>query len=249
MKLSTVVDEYLAYKRSLGMRFFSEGFLLRAFCRNVGDVSIERVSPERVLAFLGGSIPPTSTWGRKHRALSGLYRYALARSYTHDCPLPREVPKFSQSFVPYIYSREELKRLLDATPFACGRRTQFEGYVLRALLLLLYGAGLRISEALALTMTDVNLDQALLCIRQTKFYKTRLVPLGKDLNHALVEFVLRRDQNHASAPDEPFFCFRDGRPLNTPVVESAFRRLRTHAHVLRQDGACYHLNPAHFGNT
>jgi site-specific recombinase XerD len=239
MKLSTVVDEYVGYKRSLGMHFVSEGFLLKAFCRNLGDVPIARVSPERVLAFLEGSRPPTSYWGRKHRALSGLYRFALARGYAHGCPLPREVPKFSQSFVPYIYSREELKRLLVATKAACGGRAQFDGYVFRALLLLLYGAGLRISEALALTMADVKLDQALVCIRQTKFYKTRLVPLGKDLNGAMIDYALKRNQNEAILPDAPFFCFRDGRPLSKSAVESGFRRLRALTGVVRQDGARY----------
>ena len=47
------------------------------------------------------------------------------------------------------------------------------------MLLLLYGTGLRISEALNLDMADVDLEEALLHIRETKFYKTRLVPTGR----------------------------------------------------------------------
>lgn len=56
----------------------------------------------------------------------------------------------------------------------------------RTLLLLLYATGLRISEALALTMADVDLREAILTIRETKFYKSRLVPIGADLLDVLV---------------------------------------------------------------
>ena len=75
--------------------------------------------------------------------------------------------------VPYIYSQVELKRLLDSTPAVCGRQVTMEAFVLRTLILLLYGACLRHGEALRLTMNDVDLEQGILYIRKTKFYKTR----------------------------------------------------------------------------
>ena len=53
------------------------------------------------------------------------------------------------------------------------------------LILLLYGAALRISEALSLTLADVDLPAGILTIRESKFYKTRLVPIGPTLSSAL----------------------------------------------------------------
>src|SRR5205809_7217139 len=67
-------------------------------------------------------------------------------------PLPRMVPKPPPPFVPYIYSHEELRRLLIATESWRHSRAKMQSHTCRALLLLLYGAGLRISEALSLTL-------------------------------------------------------------------------------------------------
>ena len=73
---------------------------------------------------------------------------------------------------------EELRRLLDVVAATDHPRCRIDPDTYRTLLLLLYGAGLRISEALALTLADVDLDSGILCIRESKFYKTRLVPIG-----------------------------------------------------------------------
>jgi integrase/recombinase XerD len=75
--------------------------------------------------------------------------------------LPKSVPKLSHRFVPYIFSRAELKRLLHtAEPCFANHRCRVDAVAYRTLLLLLYGAGLRIGEAVSLTLADVDLDAA-----------------------------------------------------------------------------------------
>ena len=171
MRLSDGVAEYVAYKRALGMCFDTEASILASFCRYLGDVPIASVTADRVQAYLDGEIPVSSYWQRKHTALAGLYRFALARGYVTTSPLPFSRPRLPPPLVPYIYSQAELKRLLDATPAACGRRVPFDAYVLRSLILLLYGACLRPSEGRHLTMKDVDLDQAVLCIQRASSTK------------------------------------------------------------------------------
>lgn len=237
MNLSTVISRYVSHQRSLGKRFLSEDALLRAFSKAVGDAPMDSIKPESVLAFLNGTGPVTEYWAKKHRVLSGLYRFALSRGLASVAPLPRSIPRSAvPAFVPYIYSDAELKRLLNAVPAACAGRVPLEDYVFRALLLLLYGAGLRISEALSLEMGDVDLRQAILRIRETKFYKTRFVPLGKDLTRVLAEYVAKRNDRHCAATDAPFFCFRNSTPLSKSAAQSAFRRLRMHVGVAREGG-------------
>lgn len=104
------------------------------------------------------------------------------------------------------------------------------------MLLLLYGTGLRIGEALALTLGDVDLRQACLYIRKTKFFKSRLVPLGKDLTGLVTDYVIRRYEVRAASAQAPLFCFSDGSPLSQSCARSAFRRLRVHAKVQREGG-------------
>jgi hypothetical protein len=74
MSLRDLVEAYIAYKRSLGMRFVSDAAVLRSFCRAMGDISAEAVKPEPVLAFIAGSGPLTTRWGLKLHILRGFYR-------------------------------------------------------------------------------------------------------------------------------------------------------------------------------
>jgi integrase/recombinase XerD len=236
MRLSEAVSMYVSHKRSLGFRFRVEEFILKAFCKKLGDVLISAVEEDAVLAFLNSSRPVTANWLRKFCVLSGLYRFILGRGLADVSPLPRIIPKQTvPAFIPYIYSHEELKRLLAAIPTACSGRVPIEAAVIRALILLLYGAGLRISEALALTLGDVNIHQACLRIRETKFFKSRLVPLGKDLTAILSEYIVTH-HGDAAPEDTPIFTFQDGSPLSQSATRKAFRRMCSYAGVQREGG-------------
>jgi integrase len=240
VKLARAVHDYIALKQSLGSRFHTEATILKAFCNALGDVAIGDVEPHRVSSYLAGSGPVTRHWHRKYEALSGFYRFALARDYVLHSPLPTTVPKRPQPFQPYIYSREELRNLLKATAEYETRRTALEEATLRTLLLLLYGAGLRIGEALALTRADVDLDAALLTIRESKFYKTRLVPIGPKLTAVLRTYADDRYQRgHSNDPGAPFFMTRTGTAVKRGLAERAFVRLRDIAGIAREDGARY----------
>lgn len=234
MNLSTLISMYISHKRALGYRFKSEDALLGSFCRAVGDATLASIEAEAVLAFLNSQGVVTAYWVKKYHVLSGLYRFALARSFVSKVPLPHRIPRLdAPAFVPYIYSQSELKRLLDAVPSACSGRVPIDDFVFRALLLLLYGAGFRISEAVSLNMGDVDLRQAILYVRGTKFYKTRVVPMGKDLTQVLDDYIIKRNSRQAAAAEAPFFCFRNGMPLSKSASQSFFRRLRAIAGVVR----------------
>jgi integrase len=155
-------------------------------------------------------------------------------------PLPKAVPKRPQPFRPYINSEEELRRLFKAAGEFETPRMALQGATLRPLLLLLYGAGLRISEALALTFADVDLTASLLTIRESKFYKTRLIPIGPRLTATLRAYANdRRQQGHTNDPASPFWVTRTGIAVTRGMAERAFVRLRTIAGIAREDGARY----------
>jgi site-specific recombinase XerD len=200
----------------------------------------DEVQPERVKTFLDGTRPLSSYWHRKQSILRGFYRYAITRGLVASSPLPAQTPKRPLVMTPYIYTHEELRRLLEATRFLDRANRQIEPDTLRALLLLLYGAGLRLCEALALHHVDYEPAIALLTIRDTKFHKTRLVPLGGDLNQALAHYVAAHHGSATSpAARAPLFPGRDGARLTDHALRKSFRRLRATAGVQRADGARY----------
>jgi len=239
MKLSELAARYVAHKQSMGMRFCTEARTLKSFCRSMGDIAITEVHADRVHAFLAGTGPVTRFWHRKHQVLRGFYRFAIARRYVTNAPLLAMVPKPPRAFVPHIYSHDELRRLLEVTVSCDNPRSKIAADTCRTLILLLYGAGLRISEALALTLADVNISTGVLHIQASKFYKTRLVPLSPDLTRALSTYATKRAIQHPSHPEAPFFVCRTGSRLTRRAAERTFSRLRLRAGVLRQDGARY----------
>jgi site-specific recombinase XerD len=243
MTLAEAIAKYIDHKRSLGMGFITEGFILRAFCRTLGDMPITQVRSKPVAAFLDGSDPDriTANWTKKFSVVAGFYRFAIARDLTKTSPLPIRLPKLTEpAFVPYIYSQQELTRMRDAVSPACrSRKVAVAPDTYLVLLLLLYGGGLRLGEALRLNVTDVELDHALLCIRETKFHKTRLVPIGQDLRAALVRYVDARAIDFTSSPDTPFLRLRDGERVSQSVARTCFRRIRILAGLFRPGRSRY----------
>jgi integrase/recombinase XerD len=238
MKLAQVVHDYVALKQSMGSRFRTEVTILKAFCQAVGDIAITDVEPQQVASYLAGAGPVSRHWHRKHEALSGCYRFALGRGYVTLSPLPKTVPKRPRPFRPF--PEEELRRLFKAAGEFETPRMALQGATLRSLLLLLDGAALRISEALALTLGDADLSAGLLTIRESKFYKTRLVPIGPRLTATLRAYADdRRQRGHTDDPTSPFFVTRTGSAVTRGMAERAFARLRTTAGIAREDGARY----------
>lgn len=215
MKLSALVAQYVAYKQSMGMRFHTEARTLRSFCRAMGEVSVAQIAPDPVQAYIAGTGPVTRFWHRKHEVLRGFYRLAMARGYAASSPLPQIIPK-PPHFVPHIFSHDELQRWLDATACCAGPRSKLQPYTFRMLILLLYGAGLRISEALSLRLSNVDLTAG-----------------------AVGRYVAQRAKEHPTQLDGALFPTRTGTPVARHTAENIFRRLRVRAGVLRQDGGRY----------
>jgi integrase/recombinase XerD len=240
MTLAHVIRDYVALKQAMGSRFHSEAVILRAFSRSVGDITMADITAEHVNAYLDGHGPVTRFWHRKHSALQGLYRFAIGRGYVTGSPLPTTTPKLQVVFTPYIYSTEELRRLLQAVDVCDHPRSKLSATTARTLVLLLYGAALRISEALALRLADVDLIANLLTIHTSKFYKTRWVPIGPRLRDTLAAYAHQRPHERPLQTFEaPFLLTRTGEPVTRQQAERVFRRLCAKAAVSRNDGSRY----------
>jgi site-specific recombinase XerD len=100
-------------------------------------------------------------------------------------------------------------------------------------------AGLRISEALSLRLTNVDLTDGVLTICESKFYKTRLVPMSPALTGTVGEYVAQRAKEHPTQLDGALFLTRTGVPVARHTAENVFTRLRVRAGVLRHDGGRY----------
>jgi integrase/recombinase XerD len=236
MNLDAAVDIYVSHRRAMGQKCEGPAVALRAFCRRYGNKPLQGITPSDVKQFL--DVPQTgpAAWRRKHGVLGDFFSYWQCRGKLNAIPMPPAAPRYTQTFVPYIYSRQELRLLLGAVPH-CQRNGEcrLSAATLRIVLLLLYGTGMRIGEAIRLRLADVDLDNAVITIRGTKFYKSRLVPLGRDIVRLLREYLTtpgRWNQHY-----RPLFQTRQHQAVSHRLIENAFQRLRTVAGVRRSDAS------------
>ena len=234
MKLAAAVEIYVLHQRAMGQKFQGPAVALRAFCRRYGKMWLQAITSTEVKQFLDVPRTGPAAWRRKYGVLWDFFEYWRRREKLNAVPMPLATPKATQTFVPYIYSRRELRLLLDAVsrcqrPAAC--RTS--AITLRTLLLFLYGTGMRSGEALRLHLADVDLDDGVITIRETKFYKSRLVPLGSDLIQILRRYIAA--PGRCNQPHLPLFQSRQHQRLGHSTVDANFRRLCVLAGVRRSD--------------
>ncbi len=238
MTVHTATDLYVTWKRASGARFQAGANVLSHYARVVGsETDLDAVQENQVEAFLASSGASTPTRSVKRSVLEGFYRYLAGRDLTRRAPLPAQEPPRPPSAPPYLYSRDEVRRLLEAAGAPRKRIRQLEPQTFRALLLLLYGTGLRLGEALRLTHADVDLTNRLLTVREAKHHKSRLVPLDPTLAQAMAAHAARNlPPDPAGAAGHPFFANRNGTPLRQEAVRTRFRAVREIAGIPRLDG-------------
>lgn len=153
-------------------------------------------------------------------------------------PGPRFLGISRRTFLPRVLTREEGRRFLQACgTLAPGRCSPIRATVLGTALVLLYLTGLRAGEALRLTDADVDLDGAVLRVRDTKFGKSRLVPVALDVVARLraCRAVVARHVG-PRAPDAPFFPAPSEGRYSITALQTAFHHVLIAAGLPRWSG-------------
>jgi hypothetical protein len=124
MTLRKAIEQYILWRKAHGAKFTTGANLLRQFLGHAdGDAECDAVSTAQVLAFLAGAGPLTRHRENKYYTLAGFWRHAISRGHATRSPLPNGEPKSPPRTPPYIYSRDELRRLLrdrGEQPARCG---------------------------------------------------------------------------------------------------------------------------------
>ncbi|HYS19639.1 MAG TPA: tyrosine-type recombinase/integrase [Gemmatimonadales bacterium] len=219
--------EYLAARRALGFALRIEGQQLLTFAR-YADRGGHRGPLTTALAVRWATRSPVaSPIGRARRldTVRPFARYLAATEPRTEIPPTRLLGPSHRRLPPHVYSSEEIRALLRAAaalPPVGGLRP----LTYATLFGLLACTGLRISEALRLARSDVDLAARVLTVRETKFRKTRLVPLHPSASRALGRYAAQRDRVHPRPAWPRFFLSEAGTPLAYSTVRTVFLRLR-----------------------
>jgi integrase/recombinase XerD len=233
MRLSRAIRKYVAMKQLLGAPFNHGTQLLHAFHTYVGGVSLRSVAKWHVLGFLKRSGLSDVTWLLRYRLLRAFFEYWMARGELQGLPIPpSRHPGTARTFVPYIYSVSDLRKLLAGTAF---RRTpnsrEFSPLTFRTVLLFLYGTGARINETLRLKLSDVDLRRGTVTFGRYTANRRRVVPIGLHLCRTLQDYVGSLESTGGNRMN--FFARKNGRPIRPVDLCRSFRTLRLKAGISR----------------
>jgi integrase/recombinase XerD len=214
--LQPALDDYLALRRSLGFKLHKEGRQLPQFLVFLQKNRAAYITARLALDWIMQSAGRGRT--QRLRMVRGFARYITAFDSRTEVPPSDLVPARCIRPRPYIYSDNEIQRLIEEARKYPRDKPRGTYYCLLGLLAV---SGLRIGEAIRLRMEDVDLVNAVLTIRNTKFGKSRLVPLHPTTVNELGSYKQRRDALLASQSSAYFFISRKG----TPLIHSSIYRV------------------------
>lgn len=226
--MQAAVERYLEDRRRLGFALAAPATELARFAR-YADAREHRgpLTQELMLGWAREHVHRTSDVTAARRLEILLPFAAYYRQFEPGTEIPPRgiLGRGHRRLAPHIYTDREILQLLDAA----SRLTltwPLRALTYRSLFGLIAAAGLRLSEALKLTLGDVDLLAAALTVRQTKFHKSRCLPLHPSTVRELELYRQARDRCQSTEASAPFFVSRDGGHLPTRTVENVFRRLQ-----------------------
>ena len=233
-KLGKAMAHYLTLRRSLGFKLGRTETRLRQFLAFLEGKRTARITTALALEFaMEASELDPRTKAHRLSVVRGFARHLAAPDPTMEIPPLGLLPSGSKRAHPYLYSEDEIRRLLAgarAYPswnrFPGKRWKHFQAQTFYCLFGLLAVTGMRVGEALNLRPGDIDWNAGVLTIHRAKFGKSRLVPLHATAVKALATFVRHRDRFFAQLPSPPelayLFVTSRGTPMSVTHVNRVF---------------------------
>lgn len=221
--LHQILDDYLTTRHAMGYKLQHADRYLLDFVDSVLIQGSNSITTK--LALQWTTKPPGVSLRRQATRLSIVRQFALyAQAFDPRTEIPPHqlVPRAFRRLTPYIYSRDDIDKLLEA---ARTQRHHLSASTDTTLLGLLAVTGMRVGEVIRLDRRDVNADRCLLVVRGTKFGKSRELPLHPSTVEALGRYARSRDRLVPIQYSSRLFLSRNGTPLFYSNVLWRFHRL------------------------
>jgi integrase/recombinase XerD len=224
--LEQALTDYLQLRHSLGhemaeARWLLPGFVSYLDCHGASTVTIEAALAWAQQANTGGRV--TTVGPRRMTAARGFARYLAGIDAATEVPPLGLMPHRQRWRRPFIYSAADIDAVM--TLARSSIQSPLRAATYDTLIGLLAASGLRIGEAIKLDRGDVDWTEAVLLIRESKFGKSRLVPLHASSMAALQHYAQLRDQLQPRSREPSFFVSCTGTRLLYAVVWQTFRQL------------------------
>lgn len=224
-ELQTALQEYLSMRQQLGFKLRDEGTILPKFVIFVEQEGSSFITRDLALrwAMQPKDVLP-AWWARRLRMVRLFAQYQSAADSRTEIPPQGLLPYRYHRKAPYIYRDEEIKRLLEAAQHLSSK-IGLRPYTYYTLFGLLAATGMRMKESINLQCKDVDLVQGILTIVQTKFGKSRMIPLHPSMQRVLQQYEHQGDRICPDPQDPNFFLSDSGTRLTGCNVRHTFVKL------------------------
>ena len=234
--LRAAAEDYLAMRRALGFKMGRPASLLQQFVAFMEQVGARTVTTELALAWAkqpsGGH---ANWWGYRMLVVRGFARHLQPLDPCTEVPPPDLLPRPPLRATPYLYSDADIVSLMNA---AGALRPALRAATYRTLVGLLVVTGLRIGEAIRLDRDDLDGGNGLLTVRNSKFGKSREVPLHPSTIEALHAYAELRDQLCPRPAAPSFFVSMAGTRLIYQSFSKTFHGLVRQAGLQQRSASC-----------
>ncbi len=220
------IVQFIELKNSLGYKYKDAGYALSSFDRLAFEKNVFEIVVTKELADEYCKKRPNETDKTRYnriQILSQFSRFLCDLNFRSYIP---KLPQFKSTYTPYIFSRDEMQKIFrvcdELTP---SRNRNSAVFAIPVLIRLLYGTGIRISEALYLTCNDIDLQDKCLILRNTKNGKDRMVPISDSLANACEQYLIYTNLFLWIRKENRFFIKPDGSPMSISNAYKWFRKI------------------------
>lgn len=217
--------QYVAVRRALGTTFYEPALALDHFVDLLELEGAEFITIDLAMRWaMASKLVERATWGRRLSQVRGFAKWLSAIDSRNEIPPTQLLSARRRRNAPHIYTEREIDDLM-AQAARLHSRTGMRALTYTTLIGLLVATGLRPGEAIRLDRTDVDLVSGILSIRESKFGKSRFVPVDESTRAALARYAQSRDRLCSQRLSEAFLVSERGNRLIASSVRSMFVRM------------------------
>ena len=193
MTAKLLLEQYMAERHALGFVGKTDRDCIRRFLQDYAEPENGNVefTKDYVLRHIGNRLnQKVNTVLREASAINGFLDFVIRKGFKAYKIPPRSLPRESRSFKAYIFSDDEIERMLDAADHVLPtEQNPLRHHQLPVMFRILFNCGLRSAELRELRVGDVDLVENTLTIWDTKFHKNRVVPFSEPVADALTKYL------------------------------------------------------------
>jgi len=217
------LEQYIKFKRNLGYAF-KNTYTFKIFDRFTVANGTTTIGLTKELSEKWAEKRPNESDVTRYKRVNNIINFSVYLNHLgYHSYIPKQMKSYRTTFIPYIFSQEELKSFFAASDTIDVYGTSAMKYILPIIFRVIYGCGLRANEALSLKCADVHLDEKYIVIREAKNGRDRMLPISDSLANICSLYQKRYLKRHSK--DDYFFAQKNMQKYISDALYEWFRKI------------------------